>query len=260
MQSNPFERHGIDHLSPSSLNLWAAEPALWVMERLLGRRSPISANAARGRAAEQGIHLGLLDPSLAISYCVVAALREFDREMALSQDPRREAERDKIAGYVEQGILALRPYGVPTGYQEKVSVTLDDVPVPVIGFIDWRYDQHGMVVDLKTSERLPSSISETHGRQGAIYARAHDNYAMRFAYVKPVPGKKDGRAAAVYEMSGEDVARHLGAFTEIALRLGRFLALSGDADELAGLLVPNYDAFYWNNATTRANGAAVFGF
>jgi hypothetical protein len=34
-----FERHGIDPLSASSLNLWAAEPALWVMERLLGRRS-----------------------------------------------------------------------------------------------------------------------------------------------------------------------------------------------------------------------------
>ncbi len=260
MPTNPFERHGLDHLSPSSLNLWAAEPALWVMERLLDRRSPISANAARGRAAEQGIHLGLLDPNLAVSCCVVAAIREFDREMALSQDPRRESERDKIAGYVEQGISALRPYGVPTGYQEKISVDLDDVPVPVIGFIDWRYDQHGMVVDLKTSERLPSSISETHGRQGAIYARAHGNYAMRFAYVKPTPGKKDGQAAAVYEMSGEDVARHLGALTEIALRLGRFLDLSGDAHELAGLLVPNYDAFYWSNATTRANGAAVFGF
>ena len=32
-----FERHRIEHLSASSLNLWAAEPALWVMERLLGR-------------------------------------------------------------------------------------------------------------------------------------------------------------------------------------------------------------------------------
>ncbi len=40
MTANAFERHGIDHLSPSSLNLWAAEPALWVMERLLGRKSP----------------------------------------------------------------------------------------------------------------------------------------------------------------------------------------------------------------------------
>ena len=260
MPSNSFERHGIDHLSPSSLNLWAAEPALWVMERLLDRRSPISANASRGRSAEHGIHLGLLDPDLSVTYCAVEARREFDREMALSQDPRRESERDKIAGYVEQGLVALRPYGVPTGYQEKISVSLEGVPVPVIGFIDWRYDQHGMVVDLKTSERLPSSISETHGRQGAVYARAHGNYAMRFAYVKPIPTKKDGRAAAVYEMSAEDVTRHLAALTEIALRLGRFLALSSDADELAGLLVPNYDTFYWNNATTRANGAAVFGF
>ena len=29
---------------------------------------------------------------------------------------------------------------------------------------------------------------------------------------------------------------------------------------LAGLLVPNYDAFWWNNPITRANGAAVYGF
>lgn len=83
---------------------------------------------------------------------------------------------------------------------------------------------------------------------------------MRFAYVKPSAGKTDGRAVAVYEMSGDDVRRHLEALRQIAIRLERFLALSADAEELAGLLVPNYDAFYWNNATTRANGAQVFGF
>lgn len=32
--SNGFEKHGIAHLSASSLNLWAAEPAVWAMERL----------------------------------------------------------------------------------------------------------------------------------------------------------------------------------------------------------------------------------
>jgi hypothetical protein len=257
---NAFERHGIDHLSPSSLNLWAAEPALWVMERLLGRRSPISATAARGRAAEKGIHDGLMKPDRDVIACVETAERAFDQDMALVSDERREAERKKLAGYVEHGLVELRQYGVPTAAQERVEIGLEDVPVPVIGYIDWRFDQHGLVVDLKTTERLPSGISDSHGRQGAVYARAHDNYGMRFAYVKPSAGKKDGRAVAVYEMSRDDVRRHLEALRQIAIRLGRFLSVSGDAHELAGLMVPNYDAFYWNNATTRANGHAVYGF
>ena len=257
---NPFERHGIEHLSPSSLNLWAAEPALWVMERLLGRRSPISANAARGRAAEHGIHAGLVKPDAELADCIAAAERAFDRDMVLVPDQRREAERKKLAGYVEHGLGELRQYGVPSAAQEKLEIRLDDVDVPIIGYLDWRFDQHGLIVDLKTAERIPSSISDSHGRQGAVYARAHGNYGMRFAYVKPSAGKTDGKAAAVYEMSGDDVRRHLEALRQIAIRLGRFLSISGDAGELAGLMVPNYDAFYWRNATTRANGAAVYGF
>lgn len=257
---NAFERHGIDHLSPTSLNLWAAEPALWVMERLLKRRAPLGANAARGRAVERGIHLGLMKPDLAVAECVDAAERAFDREMALNPDDRRDVERRNLAGYVAHGLAELRQYAVPTAAQERIEVRLDGVPVPVEGYIDWRFDQHGLIVDLKTAERLPSAIGAGHGRQGAVYAKAHGNYGMRFAYVKPAAGKKDGRAVAVYELTGDDVQRHLEALRQIAVRLGRFLALSGDAEELAGLLVPDYDAFYWNNAVTRANGAQVFGF
>ena len=39
-----------------------------------------------------------------------------------------------------------------------------------------------------------------HARQGAVYARAHGNYGMRFAYVKPSAGKRDGRAVVVNEL------------------------------------------------------------
>lgn len=255
-----LEGHGLDHLSPSSLNLWAAEPALWVMERLLGRRAPVSAIAARGQAVEHGIHVGLMEPGLAVEDCVTAAERAFDRAMTLNPDARRDDERKKLAGYVRHGLAELRQYGAPSAYQARVSVTLDDVPVPIVGYIDWRFDTHGLVVDLKTAERLPSAISDTHGRQGAVYAKAHGNYGMRFAYVKPSAGRKDGRAVVVYEMTAGEIARHLAALRQIAIRLGRFLALSADAEELAGLLVPDYDRFYWTNPVTRAHGAAVFGF
>ena len=257
---NGFERHAIDHLSASSLNLWAAEPAIWAMERLLGLRSPASPSMARGKAVEEGIHDGLIDHDMSVEACVEKALSAFDREMILNADDRRDSERAQIAGYVEYGLAELRQYGIPSGYQDRVEIRLDDVAVPIIGFIDWRFDDHGMIVDLKTSERLPSAISLSHARQGAIYARAHGNYGMRFAYVKPLAAKKDGRAVAVYELERAEIDRQLVALREISLRLERFLRLSNDARELCGLIVPDYERFHWNSPTTRARGVEVFGF
>jgi hypothetical protein len=255
-----FARHGIGRLSPSSLNLWASEPAMWAMERLLGYQSQPGAFAARGKAVELGVHLGLVNADKPVADCVTAALGEFDREMAFVKDDRRESERANIAGYVANALTELRRYGVPTAYQHRVEMQLEDVPVPLVGYVDWLFEQHGLIVDLKTGERLPAAISDAHGRQGAVYAQAHGNFGMRFAYVKPVAGKKDGRAVAVYEMSADDIRRHLAALREIALRLGRFLALSHDPRELAGLLVPDYDDFRWSNPATRTQGAAVYGF
>jgi hypothetical protein len=258
--TNSFTRYGIDHLSASSLNLWATEPAVWAMERLMGHRSPASAQMARGKAVEHGVHAGLLDPAQSIDACAALAVKAFDRDMALVPDDRRDSEREAIPGYVACGLAELRQYGIPTAYQDRVELRLDDVPVPIIGFIDWRFDDHGLIVDLKTSERLPSAISLSHARQGAIYARAHGNYGMRFAYVKPAAGKKDGRAVVVYELERIDIERQLVALRQIALRLGRFLALSSDPAELCGLIVPDYERFHWTNPITRARGAEIYGF
>ena len=121
------------------------------MGRLLDRRTPTSAVAARGRAVEHGIHIGLIKPDVAVTDCIAAATAEFDRLMFLNSDKRRENQRNNLTSYVENGLRELRQYGIPTGYQEKVKIALDDVPVPIIGYIDWRFDQHRLVVDLKTT-------------------------------------------------------------------------------------------------------------
>jgi hypothetical protein len=257
---NSFAQHGIEHLSASSLNLWAAQPALWIMERLLGRRTPPGITAARGKAVEHGVHLGLSNSRLSIEECVEGAEREFTRQTALSSDPRREDERKKLAGWVRGALAELQQYGTPDGYQEKIEIRLDDVPVPLIGYIDWRFSEHGLIVDLKTTERFPSAIGDAHGRQGAVYASAHGNFGMRFAYAKPAPGKTDKRQVTVYEMSGDDIRRHLAALRAIALSLGRFLAVSADGRELAGLIVPDFDSFWWSEPAARAAGREIFGF
>src|SRR5512134_437144 len=140
-------------------------------------RAPASAAAVRGTAVENGVHLGLMDPALPVEHCIAAAEAAFDREMALNPDDRRESERGNIPGYVTNALSELRPYGMPSAAQHRVEIRLDDVPVPVEGYIDWRFDDHGLIVDLKTTERLPSAISDTHSRQGAVYAKAHGNYS-----------------------------------------------------------------------------------
>jgi PD-(D/E)XK nuclease superfamily len=257
---NPFERHGITRLSPSTLNHFATEPARWVMARLLNMRAPASAAAVRGSAVERGVHLGLTNPDLPVEQCTAAAEAAFDREMVLNADDRRETERSNIAGYAQNALSELRPYGIPSAAQDRVQIWLEDVPLPIEGYTDWVFDDHGLIVDLKTTERLPSSISDTHGRQGAVYAKAHGNYGMRFAYVKPTAGNKDGRSVVVYELSADDVRRHLTAVRQIALRLGRFLSLSSDPHELAGLLVPDFEHFWWSHPIARSHGRNVYGF
>ena len=101
---NGFERHGITRLSPSTLNHFAAEPAHWVMQRLLHFRAPTSAAAARGTAVEWGVHQGLVRSDLPVADCVAAAEAAFDREMVLNPDNRRRAERSNIPGYVAHAL------------------------------------------------------------------------------------------------------------------------------------------------------------
>ena len=50
-----FARHGIDHLSASSVNLFIAQPALWCASYLMKKRPPVGPAAHRGTAIECGV-------------------------------------------------------------------------------------------------------------------------------------------------------------------------------------------------------------
>lgn len=246
--SDGFSIHNIDHVSASSLNLYASEPALWVMERLLRLRAPVGPAAHVGTAVEAGVEFALLnadkhDDALPI------ALKRYDE---LCDDAEAKG---KIAGMIQQALLALRDYGAPDvpedHRQHRVEVALDGVRVPCVGYTDFVFHAHGMIVDLKTSSTLPSAIKVSHARQGAVYAKAFSNYAMRFCYATP-------KKSAVYEL--ENAADHLAALANIAQRLERFLRISADPHELAALVCPDYESFYWSSPVARANGLRTFGF
>ena len=257
---NAFEKHGIEHLSPSSINSWINAPSLWILEKLLKFRGQMGASAHRGTATEVGVSLGLFDHAASLETCVAAALPVYDKLTALSGDPKRDAERAVIPGMIKQG-LALREHGVPltpneegrfgSAPQHKVEIQLEGVGVPVIGYLDWMYADE--IIDLKSTLRVPSSMSETHLRQASVYKTAHMDRRVRFFYVSDKRAEKHTLAREQYDVAMREL-------TCAAQRLGRFLALSDDPLELAAICPHSSESFYFNDPATKAKAIETYGY
>ena len=119
--TNGFEKHGIKHLSASSINLWTNAPDVWVAQYLFGRRGPMSAAAMRGICTEDAVvaHLtGKSDCEAAYS----AALAKFDSTFPIG-DEKTTKERDMIKPCMDLALEALAEYGKPE-FQKKVRKRL----------------------------------------------------------------------------------------------------------------------------------------
>ena len=121
---NGFEKHGIKHLSNSSISLWESNPAQWVMSYLLKEKRPSSAAMWRGIAVEDGVVVCLDGGTL--TDAVAAALARFDKEITFA-DEKSEKERAGIAPMIELAVAELEQYGKPQfsidGSQQRVSIT-----------------------------------------------------------------------------------------------------------------------------------------
>lgn len=257
---NPFEQHGVDHLSPSSINLFINAPSLWVLEKLLKFRGSMGCAAHRGTATETGVSAGLFDHALSAEDCTAVALAQYDKLTALNGDPKRDSERAVIPGMIRQG-LALRDHGLPimpngesrfgSGVQHKVEITLEGVSVPVIGYLDWMYADD--ILDLKTTLRVPSSMSETHLRQASVYKTAWRKKQVRFAYCSD-------KRSEIHTLTFEQYEVAMRQLTCAAQRMERFLALSSDPHALAAIVPHSSESFYFNDPATKAKALEVYGF
>jgi len=227
-----IERH-----SPSSLNLFSACPSMFILERIIGIRQPVGSPAHRGTAVEDGVTHGLMDPKADLSACYEVAFKKYDTISALSGDKRREDYRATIPDMVKSALEELRPYGIPSHCQQFVSWKPEGLAYPIVGYLDYRWEQHGVLVDLKTTEKLPSSIKIPHARQVSLYAtETGDNVDARLTYTTP-------KKRATYQL--ENVRDHLTALHQIALRCEAFLALSDDPQFFTRIIAPDLESFYW---------------
>jgi hypothetical protein len=184
-----FNKHNIDHLSASSINLWANAPDVWVMSYLFGLRTPMGPAPWRGIVVEEAVVETMMGGSE--KDAIQKALDKFDKRFLIG-DEATTKERAMIEPMVQLSVEQLMEFGKPEfpeeGGQNKISITAkgDGWTVPVIGFLDLVYPQHGVVIDLKTTGRMPSTMSAEHQLQRAIYQKAKGgNQSVKFLYVTP---------------------------------------------------------------------------
>lgn len=236
-----FSKHNITHTSPSSLNMWNDAPDAWVAKYLLNAKFGFSPSARAGVLAEDAV-VDVLARGMTQEAATTTAIETFARATLFDKSEKTAARGEMIPGMIDLALKELKQYGTPEfdecGKQKKININcrVDDWTIPVIGYLDLYYPQHGLVIDLKTSSRLPSEMSQGHLRQQAIYKAAMGNCAVKFLYVT-------GKKSAVYEP--EDTSDTLAEIKSILRRQNNFLAL-GDAETLKNT-VPVINSFYWSD-------------
>lgn len=237
---NPFERFGIRHLSPSSLNLWNANPGLWALRYLGGLRDAMGPGAWRGSAVGVGFaeFLKSKDRGAALE----AALNRFADEKPSEIDARAAKELENIEPMLDVLIADSASYKAPLKEAErKIEYPIDGLAVPVIGFIDLDFEG-APFIELKTTLRMPTSPKEDHVRQVALYrAAAKKPGAILYA----TPNK-----CATYPIGDNQAARALDELKRDAFSLQRFLSSCERPEEAITSLPMNTQDYRWSEAAS----------
>jgi hypothetical protein len=229
---DPFERHGIDHLSPSSLRLWREAPAVWIGKYLLRAPDEAGPGAWRGLAVEAGVDQLLYGQD--IGKAAHAMMQRWNEQaQGLAEDDVLK-EQDALPDFLVQAQIAFSGVPLPLRRQARIELQLPGVSVPMVGYCDWLWPDHG--TDLKTTWRIPSTPDAAHVEQVACYSMFH-GVPFTLTYVSP-------RRWTRYEITAEIAAEAYDRVVETAHAIRSLLAHVSDGHDALSMFSPDYSSFY----------------
>ncbi len=237
-----FERFGIDHLSPYSLNLWRASPGVWALRYVGKIKDEGKAALWRGNAVETGL-AALLRGETPFE-ALDAAHMNFDLNAMGIIDEKNEPERALIGPMLAQCAKWEAPSDL-NATQLKIEYWFDPIPIPVIGYLDFAFD--GIDVDLKTTTKCPSAPRADNVRQVALYRAARG----RAGGILYVTDKKQ----AYYPVTDEMMDEALQEMHAAALSLNNFLARCDTREDVLRSLPVDWD--HWSAPKTKVPLAEI---
>lgn len=238
---NGFEAHGIKHTSPSQLNMWESAPDAWCAKYLFGAKFSFGVAPLIGTLVEALVADVLCGDEF--DKALARAEAQFNKETAIGASVKDRERITNIKDMAELALKELEQYGEPefvnkiTGReQQKIDLICNgkDWSLPIVGYLDFVFRKHNLLIDLKTSLRAPSEVSTSHKRQGAIYAKA-TGLDCKFLYCTP-------KKSVVHDIV--DIDETLAEVKQILNRQEAFLRL-GDKDLLKSIVPVRADSFYW---------------
>jgi len=240
--ADPFERHGIDHLSPSSLRMWREAPVVWIGKYLLRAEDQAGPGAWRGKAVEIGVDRMLF--GFSHDDAVKAMYGQFALDQMGELSPEIEKELGALEDFLLQAKIAFDGKPMPFSRQSKVQLALPGISVPLIGFIDWLWLDRGD--DLKTTWRIPSTVdaNDGHVQQIACYAM-HTGLPFSLTYVSPKKWTRHEIIRPVIDDAYDQVI-------ETALAIRSFLDHVRDAHDALSMFAPDYSDFHFRPPMVEA--------
>lgn len=255
MKNNAFDTHGIEHLSASSINLYISDPAYWIMKYLFKKELPGSPAMWRGSVVDQAIgkYFGMLknqprNKSLtAVQEDAVKSMGDYYKEeIAKGYEidiDKHKKETSLVPQYIKTAVDHYKQFDEIETYQEKIVFEDKDIPVPIIGYLDLKYD--GVVRDIKTVSRSVAENTYAIKRQVALYGHVL-NCVPIVDYIYCTKYKNDVFSYAVY-----DVESNVEMLKKGALGIMKLLSISDDKNYLASLFLPNLDDWRWGEEQTK---------
>ena len=241
LSNNPFAVHGINYLSPSSINTYINDNALWVARYLFGVKSSSGASAVRGIATEAALANKYEKKTFDFNYLDMHFM-SLCAESGVDLGDVKTAKEKKLLEGFGKVIDENFNYDNLEAYQEKVSVQLDTLPVPIIGYIDFRFADK--IVDLKTTTRMPTRPTEAQKRQMALYSMAYPKSSVDLFFASPKEHK-------IFTLKNLSVYKK--QLEKVALGIQKFLSVSNDKHEIASLTYPNLDSWLWTGMKEEAS-------
>ena len=243
--NDPFTTHGIEHLSASSINEFIQNPARWIL-KVSGFKDPAGIPAMwRGTAVDNAITKYLFE-RCDLADAKKHALSIFDEKKKESESFGAAADQKKtdkeyylLTRYMEAAFDHYKELPTPVSAQTKISITLDEIPVPIIGYIDLQYED--IVRDIKTVGRMPSVVPDTTCRQMSVYAHATGCIPV-LDYIHVTSTKSE-----VLVRDVPNVKKHFQTVKQAAMSMMRVLSVSADIQEVARLYVPDFDDWRWSD-------------
>ena len=233
MKNNPFADHGVEYLSPTSINKFRKNPAKWLVNIAGYKDRFYSPAMSYGTCIEQGITHGCFDHNASVDDCINATDLEYKKiynkiiETKADYDfdactKKREMTRDTI----EAMLPLFRSFGTPTDAQLRVEHEIDDLPIPMIGYIDLLYKD--CVRDIKTTGIQPKPKKD-YQYQLSFYAKATGVTPI----VDCIYSLKTKKELQSFEVS--DIEKNWNEIKRIANKMMRLLSLSSDISEVCYL-------------------------